>query len=118
MRRQTRCGGALALATVLLPVALAAQAPEQGDAKKGKGYYQQYCAICHGKRGLGNGSMAKATSPPASKLTTREVQDKSDEALLNAIANGVGGSMPAWQGVLNDQQLLDVVAYLRALAGR
>lgn len=118
MRRQTTCGVVLVLGTVLIPIVLAAQAIEQGDAKRGKAHYQQYCAICHGARGLGNGSMAKATSPPAPKLTTREVREKSDQAILDAIANGVGGAMPAWRGVLNDQQLRDVVAYVRALAGR
>lgn len=117
MRGRTTGGVALVLGMALIPAVLAAQSIQQGDAKKGKAHYEQYCAICHGARGLGNGSMAKATSPPAPKLTTREIREKSDEAVLNAIANGVGGSMPAWRGVLNDRQLRDVVAYVRALAG-
>lgn len=108
------------LVVVILAGAMAglvAQAAEQGNASNGKAHYEQYCAMCHGKRGLGNGPMAKATTPPASKLTTREVREKSDEQLLKDIADGVGSTMPAWRGVLNDQQLLDVVAYVRALSG-
>ena len=61
--------------------------------------------------------MAKATTPPATSLTSREVREKSDEDLLNLIAEGRGGSMPAWRGILNDQELLDMVAYVRSLSG-
>lgn len=96
---------------------LVAQAAGQGNAKDGKAHYERYCAVCHGQRGLGNGPMAKATTPPASKLTTRDVRKKSDAQILEAIANGVGSVMPAWRGVLDDQQLLDVVAYVRSLSG-
>ncbi len=92
-------------------------AAEQGEAKRGKEPYQQFCAVCHGKRGLGDGPMAKSTTPPAPKLTVREVRDMSDERLLDAIGNGVGAAMPAWRGLLNDQQLLDVMAYVRSLSG-
>lgn len=90
---------------------------EKGEAKRGKEPYQQFCAVCHGKTGLGNGPMAKATTPPAPKLTVREVRDMSEDRLLDAIANGVGAAMPAWRGLLNDQQLLDVMAYVRSLSG-
>lgn len=93
------------------------QKAEDGDPRKGKEKYEQFCAVCHGKRGGGNGPMAKATTPPAPRLTTREIRDQSDEQLYNSIANGVGSAMPAWRGVLNDQQLVDVLAYVRALSG-
>jgi mono/diheme cytochrome c family protein len=88
-----------------------------GNPSKGKARYKQYCAVCHGARGRGDGPMAKATTPPASSLTSREVREKSDKDLLNVIAEGRGGSMPAWRGILNDQELLDMVAYVRTLSG-
>lgn len=89
----------------------------QGNPKNGKAPYEQYCAICHGARGLGNGPMAKATSPPASKLASREVRDKPDQELFDAIANGKGTAMPAWRGILSDEQIADVLAYVRSLSG-
>lgn len=92
-------------------------AAEKGDPRRGKVAYQQFCAVCHGKTGLGNGPMAKATTPPAPKLTGREIRDMSDKRLLDAIANGVGAAMPAWRGLLDDQQLQDVATYVRSLAG-
>ncbi len=59
--------------------------------------------------------MAKATSPPASKLTGPEIKRMSDEELFRVIADGKGSTMPAWRGILNDQQLRDVMAYVRSL---
>ncbi|MFQ5992318.1 MAG: c-type cytochrome [Nitrospiraceae bacterium] len=88
-----------------------------GNPTKGKSRYKQYCAVCHGALGRGDGPMAKATTPPAPRLTSREVREKSDKDLLNVIAEGRGGSMPAWRGILNDQELLDMVAYVRSLSG-
>ncbi len=88
-----------------------------GNPDKGKSPYEQYCAICHGAKGLGNGPMAKATSPPATRLAGRDVRDKPDQELFDAIANGVGAAMPAWRGILSDEQISDVVAYVRSLAG-
>ncbi|MCI0627606.1 MAG: cytochrome c [Acidobacteria bacterium] len=92
-------------------------AESTADAKKGKARYEQYCAVCHGSRGLGDGPMAKATSPPATKLTSPEVRNKTDQDLLSAIADGMGSTMPAWRGLLNDQELRDVLAYIRSLGG-
>lgn len=88
-----------------------------GDAKKGKSRYDQYCVVCHGPRGLGDGPMARATSPPATKLTAPEVRNKTDQDLLSAIADGMGASMPAWRGLLSDEELQDVLAYVRSLGG-
>lgn len=88
-----------------------------GDPRSGKARYEQYCVVCHGARGLGNGPMAKATNPPAARLTSPEVRNKSDRELLDVIADGKGTGMPAWRGILSDQDLLDMVAYLRSLGG-
>jgi mono/diheme cytochrome c family protein len=59
--------------------------------------------------------MAKATSPPAPKLVSADVRRLTDEELLRIIADGKGSTMPAWRGILNDEQLRDVVAYIRFL---
>lgn len=95
--------------------ALVVWAADTGDPAKGKPRYEQYCAVCHGPRGLGDGPMAKATSPPASRLSSPEVRSKSDQELLKIIADGKDATMPAWRGLLNDQELLDVLAYVRKL---
>ena len=42
-------------------------------------------------------------------------QPQQDQDLLSAIADGVGTSMPAWRGLLSDQELQDGLAYVRSL---
>lgn len=101
------------LCSLWLPAAGLSQ--PAGDAAKGRGPYEQYCAVCHGARGLGNGPMAKATSPPAPRLASSDVRRLTDEELFRTIADGKGSTMPAWRGILNDEQLRDVVAYIRLL---
>lgn len=96
---------------------LLAEPAPGGDVNNGKARYEQYCVVCHGPRGLGDGPMAKATNPPATRLTAAEVRNKTDRDLLAVIADGKGGIMPAWRGILTDQELLDVLAYVRSLGG-
>ena len=45
------------------------------------------------------------------------MRNKTDQDLLAIIADGKGATMPAWRGILNDQELLDVMAYVRSLGG-
>lgn len=92
-------------------------AESKGNIKNGRARFEQYCAVCHGPRGKGDGPMAKATSPPAPSLGSSDVRSMTDEALLAVIADGKGAVMPGWRGLLNDQELLDVVAYVRSLSG-
>ena len=110
----------IALIVAALAVAAAAGPPTAhpaatGDSNNGKARYEQYCVVCHGPRGLGDGPMAKATNPPATRLTTTEIRNKTDQDLLAVIADGKGGIMPAWRGILTEQELQDVVAYVRTL---
>lgn len=107
----------LAIFLVSLHAIIAAWGAPTGDLKNGKARYEQYCAICHGATGLGDGPMAKATMPPAPRLSSPDVRKMSDEALLAVIADGKGSSMPAWRGLLTEQELNDVPAYLRSLGG-
>jgi mono/diheme cytochrome c family protein len=86
-----------------------------GDRAKGRAAFEQYCMVCHGPQGLGDGPMAKASTPPAPNLTAREVKNKKDQDLMSTIADGKGNGMPAWRGILTDQGLLDIIAYLRSL---
>jgi len=106
------------LLVVLLATLLDARAGEAtspGDPALGKARFEQYCAVCHGHHAQGDGPMAKATTPPAPSLVSPEVRKRSDQDLVRAMADGMGVTMPAWRGILSDQDLLDVAAYLRSL---
>ncbi len=85
----------------------------------GKAIYQQQCAKCHGLAGWGDG-------PEAGKLrvSPRNFHDaitdlKPDEHLRMSVAYGVMTTpMHAWRGTLSDQEIDDVVSYIRLLSNK
>ena len=96
-------------------------ADEKGDEKAGKKTYGILCASCHGNAGKGDGPAA-ATLPtkPADHTDGKRMQSLSDQFLFDIIKNGghsVGKSplMPAWGGQLKDQDIWNLVAYIRSL---
>ena len=97
-------------------------APTAGDASRGATVYATFCATCHGARGAGDGPVAASLDPkPADHTDGRYMNALSDEHLVRVIRDGgvaVGKSplMAGWGGSLDDQQILDLVAYIRSLA--
>lgn len=77
------------------------------DISKGGELYSVHCASCHGTSGV-------SVMPDAPSFEQSDVLLQSDFMLLNAIRNGKN-AMPAYQGILNDREILDVIAYLRTL---
>lgn len=96
--------------TVRRPVAQAAQE------YPGRRPFQQYCAPCHGPKGLGNGPAAAAFKPPPANYTDPDgVAKLTDDQLIEVITKG-RGSMPAWGPILSQDQIVALVAYIRALS--
>lgn len=86
--------------------AQASPPPAGGDPVRGKAVFQN-CVGCHG---------ADATGGVGPNLTTAEMKAKDDNYYRQVISNGVTGtSMPAWGGRLTDQDIEDVIAFLRSL---
>jgi thiosulfate dehydrogenase len=82
----------------------------------GMALYGERCAVCHGIRGRGDGPLGHKLAPPASDLTSESTQRKSDEELLKIIETGKSlTTMPSFEGQLSEQEIRDVVAYLRLL---
>ena len=98
-----------------------ASAASAGDPGKGKDIYTKSCASCHGPAGKGDGVAAAALNPKPTNLADKATMSKVDDAALtNVIAKGgaaVGKSplMPAFSQ-LKDQEVKDVVAYIRSIA--
>jgi mono/diheme cytochrome c family protein len=89
---------------------------ETGDPGKGKAIYERQCGLCHGAQGKGDGAASQMMKPPAADLTGSKVKDKPDAELFQTIQNGrPPTAMPAFKGQLSDQQIHDVVAYIRSL---
>lgn len=91
------------LLTLMLPATA-----QSSDVGKGQTVYKQRCVICHGSNG--KGSMA---GTPNFRL--REGLIQSDQSLLNRIKSGKN-ACPAYQGILIDQRIYDVIAYIRTFA--
>ena len=105
-------------------IALALGVPGLGRAQsaaEGQKLYMTYCSSCHGDKGRGDGAAGKALPvKPADHTDARVMNSFSDEFLITIISKGgvaVGKSsfMPSWSGVLKDNQLQDLLAYLRSI---
>ncbi|NPA07261.1 MAG: cytochrome c [Chloroflexi bacterium] len=95
--------------------------PMPGDPEsieRGKEIYQTHCAVCHGETGMGEAEAGQVLDPPALPLarTTRQV---SDAYLYWRIHDGglpFGTAMPAYGNALTEQQIWDVINYIRYLS--
>jgi len=67
--------------------------------------YTKNCSTCHGDDG-------KGTMPGIPDFTRGEGLFFSNEVLVETIRNGKS-VMPAYKGILTDDEIRDVVAYLR-----
>ena len=83
-----------------------------GDSSRGLSLFLRNCAGCHGMNG--RGGMAPEIGNPVFQ------QAASDEFIVHTIRNGrIATAMPAFQRLeapaLSDQDIADVLAYLRTL---
>jgi cytochrome c oxidase cbb3-type subunit III len=105
------------------PPAPEAAATTPGDAvARGAAHYKMFCATCHGENGCTPGPGAAGLDPkPAKHCDGNYMNPLSDEHLFKVIKEGgasVGKSplMAPWGGVLSDDQIRDVIAFVRTLA--
>ena len=57
-------------------------------------------------------------TPPAADLTSREVQERLDSGLYKSIHDGrANTAMGAWKYALSDEEIRQVVSYVRTLGG-
>jgi len=88
-----------------------------GDPVKGRDLYQQYCQVCHGEDGDGEGILTKLIKiHPADHTNSTEMDEFSNEQLLDNILTGKGKYMPAWEGILTRQEVEQLVSYIRLLS--
>jgi mono/diheme cytochrome c family protein len=79
--------------------------------------YANYCVTCHGISADGNGRAARLHNPRPSNL---RASDKNDHYLALIVRRGgeaIGRSprMPPWGEELTDEQIKDVVAFVRSV---
>ena len=110
------------LALVVLGTLALSPAARAQNAAEGKRLYSTYCTSCHGDTGKGDGTAGASLPVKPADHTNGAVMNKlSDSFLINIISKGGSGAgkstfMPSWGGALNDQQIRDIVAYIRSIA--
>lgn len=120
-----RTGPLLALVLVLsAPALMPASAQEssslprdaaEAEVVRGGIVYRTYCVLCHGAAGKGDGRAAKMYTPRPADLTVSPFPDAYKEMIIRGGGASVGRSsfMPPWGDELTDEQIRDLVAYLR-----
>jgi mono/diheme cytochrome c family protein len=96
---------AVILMAVLIAVPAFAQAP-------GADTYKAKCAMCHGADGLAATTMGKNMKILSFK--DPKMLSASDHQFIVSTKDGLN-KMPAYKGKLTDQQIKDVIAYIRTL---
>lgn len=83
-------------------------------AEAGKTLFTNRCQSCHGADGKGNQAMAKALQANIPDLTSKEIGQKPDAEILEALSKG-RGKMPPATG-LSEKELKDLLGYIKGLA--
>ena len=79
----------------------------------GEKLYKSKCVACHGADGKGDTPTGKKLG--ARDLGSTEVQSQSDAQLIELVTKGKG-KMPAYGKTLKDDEIKDLVGYIRELA--
>jgi mono/diheme cytochrome c family protein len=94
----------------------------QGNSVSGKKVYEKRCIFCHGDQGAGDGVAAERFNPRPRDFTmglykyrtTPNGMNPTDADLLKVVVNGLPGTgMPSWKDRLSDQEMRDVVSYIK-----
>ncbi len=96
---------------------VAAQTAIPANPKNGEKIYEAQCLRCHGPNLEGDGPEAKSLVVPPANLQSLRSRSKTDWELLVVISHGVIFSpMHAWRDKLTEQELWDVISYIRMRA--
>ena len=122
MRRYVLC----AFAGLFVTMAALSLTGTRVDAQpRGKAVYDKYCTECHGTQGKGDGPSAFYVAPRPRDFSTGRYKIRStetgsvptDEDIVRSVRQGLyGTAMPAWDRILSDTDIHDVVAYIKSLS--
>ena len=81
----------------------------------GADIFDGYCASCHGESGHGDGPAGASLEPAPKNLAELQTQVGDDYLFWRISTGKPGTSMVAWQGILTDEQIWQVAAFIRTL---
>ena len=94
------------IAGVVLALAQGLSHADDINEAVGREIYDSYCGACHGFDGM-------SLLPNTPSFASGERMKKSDGELLDSIRSGKGAAMPAWAGILSDEQCKTVLRFIR-----
>ncbi len=94
------------------PIPLTAESIDEGQE-----VFLNNCAACHGQDGEGDGPTAASLNPPPANLTEPHVAVHTDGDLHWWITNGIKPSMPGFGEALTEEEIWNVINYVRSLGG-
>jgi mono/diheme cytochrome c family protein len=92
--------------------------PEHSGDNLGRKLYGNYCVLCHGKNGEGDGKMAKIIKdPPPFNLTKSTMPAEYLKLIINRGGAEMKRSerMPPWAGQFNESEINSIVEYIMSL---
>lgn len=120
--KQFRMRSVLGVGVLLSGMCISTVFAGTGDPAAGKVTYEKTCAMCHGKTGKGDGPTAAVLNPkPRNHTDGVYMNALKDDYIFKIVKEGgasVGKSqlMPAWAAQIKDDEIRNVVAYIRTLA--
>lgn len=114
----TACGGATETAVVdSVPAEFAGKTNPLGAdaAAAGAEVFQYNCKACHGEQGHGDGPAGVALEPKPKNLPELAATVGDDYLFWRISTGKAGTSMVGWKGILTDEQIWQVVAFIHTL---
>lgn len=111
----------LITALILSAGSLLAHSALAADAEAGEAKFKQLCATCHGQTGQGDGPASAALNPKPRDMSDSEWQESVDDEHLRTVikdggaAVGLSPTMTAFGHALSDEDVENIVAYIRSL---
>ena len=99
------------IVVAVLACGLIAVCSSSAAAQEAAATYKSKCAMCHGPDGKGSAAGAKMG---VHDFTSADVQGQSDAQLSEIVTKGKG-KMPPYGGKLKDNEIKDLIAYIRGL---
>jgi mono/diheme cytochrome c family protein len=88
---------------------------DESAAAQGAEIFKNNCVPCHGKSGHGDGPAGAALDPAPKNLAELQPQVGDDYLFWRINTGKPGTSMVAWKGILTDEEIWQVVAFIRTL---
>jgi len=87
--------------------------PEAAD--EGAKIFKTNCETCHGPQGHGDGPAGQSLDPKPKDLAELQKIAGDDDLFWRISEGKPGTSMVAWKGILSEEQIWQVVSFIRTL---